>query len=146
MNNVLPRGEAFFGGEIGNIVKEFGLLKAQVSWQLLNYKRERFGFQQVAVIICSSDLDGRIREEMLLSSGAFVAQTLSQIHSSGNPSYGSDFNNLCAALSVQPPKVHTFVKFLAESPGNTCLKLLMDVVESWINSLTAVVAYMKPLF
>ena len=40
LNNVLPRGKAFFGGEIGNIVKEFGLSKAQVSRQLLNYKRE----------------------------------------------------------------------------------------------------------
>ncbi len=43
LNNILPRGEAFVCGEIGNIVKEFGLSKAQVSRQLLNYKRERFG-------------------------------------------------------------------------------------------------------
>ncbi len=56
-----------------------------------------------------------IREGMLLSSDAFVAQTLSQIHSPGNPSYDSDFNNLCVALSVQPPEVCTFVKFLAET-------------------------------
>ena len=69
---------------------------------------------------------------MLLFSDAFVAQTLSQIHSPGNPSYGSDFNNLCAALSVQLPEVRTFVKLLAESPGNTCSKLLVNVVESWI--------------
>ncbi len=55
MNNILPRGEVFVCGEIGNIVKEFGLSKAQVSRQLLNYKRERFGFQQVAVIMHSSD-------------------------------------------------------------------------------------------
>ncbi len=55
LNNILPRGEAFVCGEIGNIVKEFGLSKAQVSRQFLSYKREWFGFQQVAVIMHSSD-------------------------------------------------------------------------------------------
>ena len=44
LNNILPWGEVFVCGEVGNIVKEFGLSKAQVSRQLLNYKRERFGF------------------------------------------------------------------------------------------------------
>jgi hypothetical protein len=67
---------------------------------------------------------------MLLSLDAFVAQTLSQIHSPGNPFFGLDFYNLCAALSVQPPKACTFVKMLAESPGNTCLKLLVDIIEN----------------
>jgi hypothetical protein len=75
----------------------------------------------------SSDLEGRIHEGLLLSSDAFVAQTLSRIHSLGNPSYGLDFNNLC-----QPPVVRTFVRLLSENPGNTCLNLLVDVVESWI--------------
>ncbi len=31
LNNILPRGEAFIRGELGNIVNEHGLLKAQVS-------------------------------------------------------------------------------------------------------------------
>ncbi len=82
-------------------MKEHGLSKTQVSRKLLNYKREWFGFQQVAIILCSSDLEGRIRGGMLVLSDAFMAQTLGRIHSSGNPSYCSDFNNLCAALSAQ---------------------------------------------
>ncbi len=122
----------FLSGKLGIGVKEHCLSKARVSLQLLNYKRERFGFQQVAVIIRTSDLERRIHEGMLLSLDAFVAQTLSQIHSPGNPSYGLDFNNLCAALSAQPAKARTFVKMLAQSPGNTCSKLLVDVVENWI--------------
>jgi hypothetical protein len=132
LNNILPRGIAFFSGELGIIVKEHCLSKVQISWQLLNYKREQFRFQQVAVIICTSDLEGRICEGMLLSSDAFVAQTLSRIHSPGNPSYGLDFNNLCAAFSAQLPKARTFIRILAESPGNTCSKLHVGVVENWI--------------
>ncbi len=131
-NNLLPRGEAFFSGELGIIVKEHRLSKAQVLWQLLNYKREWFGFQQVAVIMHASDLEERIREGILLSPDAFVAQTLSQIHLPGNPSYGLDFNNICAALSAQPPMACTFVELLAESPCNTCSKLLVDDVENQI--------------
>ena len=132
LNNILLRGVVFVCGEIGNIVKEFGLLKAQVSRQLLNYKRERFRFQQVAIIMHSSDLEGRICEGMLLSSDAFIAQTLSPIRSPGNPSYGLGFNNLSATLSVQPPVVRTFVTLLSENPGNTILNLLVDVMESWL--------------
>ncbi len=72
----------------------------------------------------------------LLSSDAFVAQTLSQIHSPGNPSYGFDFNNLCAALSVQLPVVRSFVKLLSEDLGNTCSNLIVDVMESWIKLMS----------
>jgi hypothetical protein len=72
----------------------------------------------------------------LLSSNAFAAQTLSQIHSPGNPSYGFDFNNLCAALSVQLPVVCSFVKLLSEDLGNTCSNLLVDVMESWIKLMS----------
>ncbi len=68
----------------------------------------------MAIIIRTSDLEGRIHEGMVLSLDAFVAQTLSQIHSPGNPSYCLDFNNLCAALSAQPPKAHTHIKIQAE--------------------------------
>jgi hypothetical protein len=128
LNNILPRGVAFCSGELGIIGKEYCLSKAQVLLQLLNYKREQFGFQQVAAIIRTSDLEGRICEGMVLSLDTIVAQTLNQIHSPGNTSYGLNFNNLCAALSAQLPKAHTFVKMLAESPGNTCLKLLVDAL------------------
>jgi len=84
----------------------------------------------------TSNLEGRIRDGMQLPSDAFVAQTLGRIHSPGNPSYGSDFNNLCAALSAQPPEARTFVKLLAESPGDICSKLLVDVVENWIKMMS----------
>ena len=38
-------------------------------------------------------------------------------------------------LSAQPPVACTFVKLLADSLGNTCSKLLVDIVESWINMM-----------
>jgi hypothetical protein len=107
---------------------------------LCTWNRSSFFLVQVGKISSAaptSDLEGRIREGMLLSSNAFVAQTLSQIHSPENPSYGLEFNNnLCAALSVQPPVVRTFVKLLSENPGNTCSNLLVDVVKSWIKLMS----------
>jgi hypothetical protein len=129
LNKILPRGEAYFSGELGNIVKEHGLTKTQVLWQLLNYKRDRFGFQRVAVILTSNSLKQRICKGMSMSMMEFFTQTLSQIYLPGNPFYGSDFNNICAALSAQPPEPCTFVKLLEESLGANCSKLLMGAVE-----------------
>ena len=34
--------------------------------------------------------------------------------------------------------VRTLVKLLAESPDNTCSKLLVDVVESWIKLMSKI--------
>jgi hypothetical protein len=39
LNKVLPRGEAFYSGDLGMIVREHCLIKMQVSRQLLNYKK-----------------------------------------------------------------------------------------------------------
>jgi hypothetical protein len=49
-------GGTYFGDELGNIVTEYGLTKGQVLQRLLNYKREQYGFQQVAVILTSNNL------------------------------------------------------------------------------------------
>jgi hypothetical protein len=53
-----------------------------------------------------------------------------------DPSYGSDFNNLCAALDAQPILARTFVKLLAGSLDDNCSMLLVDVVEHWIPKLS----------
>ena len=45
LNKILPRGEAFISGKLGYIAKQHCLSKSQVSWQLLNYKKECFRFQ-----------------------------------------------------------------------------------------------------
>ncbi len=111
-------------------------MKTQVSQQLLNYKKERYGFNQVAVILSSTNLEERIRGGMSMSLTAFVTQTLSRICSPGDPSYGSDFNNLCAALDAQPIEARTFVKLLAGSPTDNCSVLLVDVVEHLILKLS----------
>jgi hypothetical protein len=90
----------------------------------------------MAVILSSTDLEERNHGGMSMSSTAFVAQTLSQICSPGDPSYGSDFNNLCVALNAQPIKARTFVKLLAGSPAVNCSMLLVDVMEHWIHKLS----------
>ncbi len=108
---------------------EHGLTKTQVLQQLLNYKRERLGFQWVAVILTSNNLEQRICKGMSMSMTTFVTQTLSWTFLSGNPLYVFDFNNIYATLSVQPPKACSFVKLLAKNAGARCAKLLMGAIK-----------------
>jgi hypothetical protein len=98
-------------------------------WQLLSYTREWFGFQRVAVIPTSNNLKQRICEGMLMSMAEFVIQTVSQIYSPGNLTYGSGLNNICVPFCAQLPEAPSFVKLLAESAGINCSMLLMGAVE-----------------
>ncbi len=59
----------------------------------------------------------------------FLTQKLSRIYLSGNQSFGFDFNNICAALSAQPPDTRSFVKLLSKNASTNCTKLLMDAVK-----------------
>ncbi len=51
---------------------EHGLMKTLVLLQLLNYKRERFRFQQVAIILTSNNIEQRICKGMSMSITKFV--------------------------------------------------------------------------
>ncbi len=59
-------------------------MKLQVSRQLLNYKKKRYGFNQVAVILSSTDLEERIRGGMSMSLMAFVTDSRPNLQSSGS--------------------------------------------------------------
>jgi hypothetical protein len=84
LNKVLPRGEAFSSGDLGMIMREHRLVKTQVSQQLLNYKKERYGFNQVAVILSSTNLEERIRGGMSMSLTAFVTDSRPNLQSRGS--------------------------------------------------------------
>jgi hypothetical protein len=62
-------------GPLGNITRQFLLVKSQVARQLLNYKKEKFMNTQVSVLLKPSDLDERIREGMAMSAPKFVSST-----------------------------------------------------------------------
>jgi len=47
--------------------------------------------------------------------------------------YGTDVNNHCIILEVQPFKAHTLLKLPAKASANNCLMLLaVSVLEHWI--------------
>jgi hypothetical protein len=134
LNKALPKGAEFLNGPLGDITRQFLLVKSQVACQLLNYKKEKFMNTQVSISILlnPSDLDERIHEGMAMSAPKFVSSTLLRICDPDPSSYGSAFSNLCVVMKSLPSTAHTYVRLIANSPDDACFCLLVNVVENWI--------------
>ena len=139
LNKALPKGAKFLNGPLGDIMRQFCLVKMQVARQLLNYKKGRFMIMQVSILFNSSDLDKRLCEGMAMSTPNFVSSTLLRICDPDPPSYGSDFSNLCAVMKSLPSTARTYVRLVANSPDNDCFCLLVGVVESWIHDMSEII-------
>jgi hypothetical protein len=135
LSKTLPEGAKFLNGELGDIMRQFCLVKTQVACQLLNYKKGRFMNTQVSILLNPSNLDERLREGMAMSTPEFVSLTLLRICDPDPSSYGSDFSNLCAVMKSLPSTARMYVRLLADSPDNNCFCLLVGVVESWIHDI-----------
>ena len=130
LNKALPKGAEVLNGPLGDITKQFLLVKTQVARQLLNYKKEKFMNTQVSILLNPSDLDERIREGMAMSAPKFVSSTLLRICDPDPSSYGSDFSNLCTVMKLLPSTARTYIRLVANSPDNDCFSLLVGVVEA----------------
>ena len=135
LNKALPKGAEFLNGPLGDITRQFLLVKSQVARQLLNYKKEKFMNTQVSILLNPSDMDERIREGMAMSAPKFVSSTLLRICDPDPSSYGSDFSNLCVIMKSLPSTARTYVRLIANSPDDACFCLLVDVVENWIQNM-----------
>ncbi len=102
LNKALPKGAKFLNGPLGDIMRQFCLVKTQVARQLLNYKKGRFMNTQISILLNRSDLDERLCEGMAMSTPKFVYSTLLRICDPDPTSYGSDFSNLCAVMKSLP--------------------------------------------
>ena len=70
LKKVLPKGGELLSSGLGVIMRDHGLVKTQVSHQLLNYKKEMFDFQQSAIILSASsilELEQMICDGMLMT-------------------------------------------------------------------------------
>ncbi len=79
LNKVLPKGGELLSSGLGIIMRDHGLVKTQVLCQLLNYKKEMFGFQQVAIFLSASsilELEQTVCKVMSMTTPEFVTQTL----------------------------------------------------------------------
>ena len=139
LNKALPKGAEFLNGPLGDIMRQFCLVKTQVARQLLKYKKGRFMNTQVSILLNPSDLDERLGEGMAMSTPEFVSSTLRRIcDPDPSSSYGSDFCNLCAVMKSLPSTARTYVRLVANSPDNDCFCLLVGVVESWIHDMSEI--------
>jgi hypothetical protein len=135
LNKALPKGAKFLIGPLGDIMRQFCLVKTHVARQLLNYKKEKFMNTQVSILLNPSDLDERICEGMAMSPAEFVLSTLTRICDPDPFSYGLDFSNLCVVMKSLPSTVCTYVRLIAGSPDDACFCLLVGVVENWIRDM-----------
>jgi len=135
LNKALPKGAEFLNGPLGDIMRQFRLVKTQVAGQLLNYKKEKFMNTQVSILFNPSNLDERMREGMAMSPAEFVSLTLTRICDSDPSSYGLDFSNLCVVMKSLPSTVRTDVRLIADSPDDACFYLLVGVVKNWIRDM-----------
>ena len=130
LNRNLPLGEAFNTGALADIMKKFGLIRTQVARQLINYKKAKYQHTQLHFIMGSSDLKSMLRKALSMSTSEFVARTLNRM-CNPQPEYDSNFNNLSKAMNNYPPEAHTYLSLLAGSPENSCVSLLVGLVEYW---------------
>ncbi len=135
LNKALPKAAEFFYGPLGDITRQFLLVKMQAARQLLNYKKEKFMNTQVSILLNPSDLDKRIGEGMAMSLAEFVSSTLTRICDPDPSSCGSDFSNLCIVMKSLLSTARKYVRLISDSPDDTCFCLIVGVVENWIQNM-----------
>jgi len=136
LNKALPKGAEFLNGPLGDIMRQFCLVKTQVARQLLNYKKGRFMNTQVFILLNPSNLDERLCEGMAMSTSEFVSSTLLRICDPEHFFYVSDFSNLCAVMKSLPSTACTYIRLVADSLDSFCL--LVSVIESWIYDMSKI--------
>ena len=138
MNILLPKGNAFPGNiQLAEIVNKFNLKRDQVARQLRNYKNEVLGHTQVNILLGTDDLRQRVRDNLTFTSLEFVSETLKRICHL-QPAYGSDFNNYCSTIDCFPSITKTYIGMLAGSPTNSCVALLVSLVDFWIDEMAEI--------
>ncbi len=131
LNKLLPRGEAFSDGQLGDIVREFHLTRDQVSRQLQNYKKEKYQHTQINIILGSSDLVQRMHDSLSMSTLEFMTETLKQ-NINPQPVYRADFNNYSSSINEFPP---AYLRLLVISPENGCVGFLVSLIDFWIDAM-----------
>ena len=119
-------------------MRDHGLVKTQVSHQLLIYKKEMFEVQQLAIILSASsilELEQIICDGMSMTTPKFVTQTFVRLCSPGDPMYGTDFNNLSDDIKPFPPSTGIFVHRLVNGPVNDFFHLFVGAVDDWIRAI-----------
>jgi hypothetical protein len=146
LNKALPKGAEFVNVPLGDITRQFLLVKMQAAHQLLNYKKEKFMNTQVSILLNPSNLEERIREGMAMSAPKCVSSTLLRIYNPDPSSYGSDFSNLCVVMKSLPSIARTYVQLIADSSDDACFCLLVDIVENWIQNMAETSLELLPAY
>ncbi|KAL9181669.1 hypothetical protein ACHAXT_012012 [Thalassiosira profunda] len=132
LNKDLPRGA--FADDLQKIATEHGLKRSQVTRQLRNYKKERYGLALVKIILKEGELAEKIREGLATTADEFVIDTLKVAIE--RKSSNADLNNLCSVLGDIPgPAVALVKRFIDGSGGDrdvVCLGLLAGLIDEWI--------------
>ena len=116
------------------ILSEHCLNKGQLARQLKNFKLEKYGNSQIAIIIDADQLEEKMRMSLSMMPAEFVASTLDKILAvRGLSSLTSDFEKFAKILDdfPQPKYARTVVSLISGNPTNGCTLLLIALVDHW---------------
>ena len=106
------------------------LIRSQISRQLLNYKKEKYGLSLVKLIVSKDDISEKLLEGLAMPAKEFVTCTLGKIKGQSSPNL--DFNNFATILMAFPENTGiTLLDRFIGDPESQCCKLLTDLMDRW---------------
>lgn len=129
LNKCLPRGK--LEGELATITAKFGLEKSQLSRQLANYKKERFGHSTITLTHTTEAIRETLTSGIASTFKEFVSSTLVSL-AKPTAEQSTDFRNFANVLNSLPDSAREFVKLVSGSPSGDHHILLTSQVKGFI--------------
>jgi len=129
LNKCLPRGK--LEGELETIMKNHKLDKSQLSRQLANYKKEKFGHSTITLAHNTDMLKEKLASGIASTLDEFVSATLTSL-AKPTVELNADFRNFAKVLNSLPESAREFVEATSNSPSCDHHKLLTSEVKGFI--------------
>ena len=128
LNKQLRKGA--FASDLQTIVDKHSLLRPQISRQLINFKKAKYGLSLVRLMLSKDELTGKLQEGLGMCAKEFVTSTLSHIKKQSSPNL--DFNNFSRIINAFPENTGIIlVGHFINDPESECCKLLANLVDRW---------------
>jgi len=138
LNQHLPRGEKY-DSKLQVIVNRHGLVKAQLTRQLSNYKKKTYGNSTITLTCDSDEIKERLEIGLGMPSIELVDGILKKLSKRYNDSsFSSEFEKFSLVLDVFPAQLVEVVDlFIGLETESTCCQLLAGLIDYWIDNAAA---------
>ena len=101
--------------------------------QLINFKEAKYGNSQISLLLNADQLQEKMRLSLSMETTEFVVMVLGRVLSNSTSS-SRDFNNFSTVMNAFPSSARTYIKLLSDSPNNSAVLLLGDLIDQFITS------------